>query len=190
MSVQIVTSRLVLRRFTQADLPALADLFADTAVQEYLAVGLLGPRGAREFAASFIRASDDEWREGGCGVLAMVPRGDEDGGNGARDHDPDQPRNTQLIGYCGLRHLPDRVSAVEIVYALAQDRWGQGLAAEAARAALAWGFDNLDVREILAFTRPPRAGSWKRREWSCGAKQIVTMPKCWRFMPLPVQAAE
>ncbi len=101
MAVEILTSRLLLRRFAQTDLPALAHLFADTAVQEYLAVGLMGPKGARAFAETFIRASDDEWREGGCGVMAMVPRG---GGDGAG--------NATLVGYCGLRHLPDRISAM------------------------------------------------------------------------------
>ncbi len=116
-AVGILTSRLLLRRFAQTALPALAHLFADTAVQEYLAVGLMGPKGARAFAETFIRASDDEWREGGCGVMAMVPRG---GGDGAG--------NATLVGYCGLRHLPDRISAMEVVYALRQDRWGKGLA--------------------------------------------------------------
>ncbi|MFP6773028.1 MAG: GNAT family N-acetyltransferase [Alphaproteobacteria bacterium] len=152
MAVKILTSRLLLRRFTQTDLPALPEMFADTAVQEYLAIGLMGPKGARAFAETFIRASDDEWREGGCGVMAMVPRG---GGDGA----PDDPPNAPLVGYCGLRHLPDRISAVEVVYALRQDRWGQGLATEAARAVLDWGFETLPVREILAFTRPPHAAS-------------------------------
>ena len=148
MAVGILTSRLLLRRFTQTALPALAHLFSDTAVQEYLAVGLMGPKGARAFAETFIRASDDEWREGGCGVMAMVPRG---GGDGAG--------NATLVGYCGLRHLPDRISAMEVVYALRQDRWGQGLATEAARAVLDWAFETLPVREIKAFTRPPHAAS-------------------------------
>ena len=117
-------------------------------MQEYLAVGLMGPKGARAFAETFIRASDDEWREGGCGVMAMVPRG---GGDGAG--------NATLVSYCGLRHLPDRISTMEVVYALRQDRWGQGLATEAARAVLDWAFETPPVREIKAFTRPPHAAS-------------------------------
>ena len=85
--------------------------------------------------------------------MAMVPRG---GGDGAA--------NTTLVGYCGLRHLPDRISAMEVVHALRQDRWGQGLATEAARAVLDWGFETLPVREIKAFTRPPHAASRRVRE--------------------------
>ena len=50
MAVGTLTSPLLLRRFAQTDLPALANLFADTAMQEYLAVGLMGSKGARAFA--------------------------------------------------------------------------------------------------------------------------------------------
>ncbi len=55
--------------------------------------------------------------------------------------------------------MPDRISAVELLYALGQDHWGRGLAAEAARAVMDWGFANLPVREILAFTRPEHGAS-------------------------------
>jgi len=145
MNLEIVTSRLLLRPFTAGDLPALAELFADVAVQRHLAVGHMAPDGARNFAATFMRASHDEWREGGCGVLSIMPRG----GEGA----------AAPIGYCGLRHLPDRISAVELVYALGQGHWGQGLATEAARAVVDWGFANLPVREVLALTRPGHMAS-------------------------------
>ena len=145
MDMEIVTARLSLRSFLDEDLPALADLFADGAVQQHLAVGPMGPSGAREFAATFIRNSHDEWREGGCGVLSVVPRS----GDG----------EVEAIGFCGLRQLPDRISAVELVYALGQGHWGQGFATEAARAVLEWGIDHLTVREILAFTRPDHIAS-------------------------------
>jgi RimJ/RimL family protein N-acetyltransferase len=84
MNLEIITSRLLLRPFTEGDLPALAELFADVAVQRYLAVGHMGPVGARDFAATFMRASHDEWREGGCGVLSIVPRGGRGGGRAHR----------------------------------------------------------------------------------------------------------
>ncbi len=148
MNLELVTSRLLLRPFAQGDLPAMADLFADEVVQRYLSVGHLGPTGARNFAATFMASSHDEWREGGCGVLAVVPRGESGGDGGAAP-----------IGYCGLRCLPDRVSAVELVYALSQSHWGRGLATEAARALVDWGFAHLPVREIIALSRPEHTAS-------------------------------
>ena len=41
---------------------------------------------------------------------------------------------------------------VEIGWRLAAEHWGRGYAPEAARAALAFGFDTLALREILSFT--------------------------------------
>ncbi len=43
---------------------------------------------------------------------------------------------------------------VEIGWRLAAEQWGQGYASEAARAALAHGFDTVGLHEIVAFTIP------------------------------------
>ena len=161
MPVKLATPRLRLRPFKAADpgdLTALTDLFADEAVQKYLAVGPMGPKGAKNFAKTFIRASADEWREGGLGVLAVVPLEAVPFEAVADDRASSIPAPA-VIGYCGLRHLPDRISAVELVYALAQRHWGQGLATEAAGAVINWGLANFDMVEILAFTRPEHVAS-------------------------------
>ena len=152
MTVEIVTSRLRLRPFAEDDLANLAELFADEAVQKYLAVGPLGPKGAQNFAAGFIQSSKDEGREGGTGAMAVTSA--------------EKSLEGGLIGYCGLRYLPDRISAVELVYALQQSHWGQGLATEAARAVIQWGFANLNAREIIAFTRPEHGASRRVMEKS------------------------
>lgn len=62
----------------------------------------------------------------------------------------------RLIGAVGLvvvepGHLPVG-PAVEMGWRLIPDAWGAGFATEGAAAALAWGFDHLDVEEIIAFT--------------------------------------
>jgi len=43
---------------------------------------------------------------------------------------------------------------VEIGWRLARPWWGQGLATEGARAALAYGFERLGLPEIVSFTVP------------------------------------
>ena len=49
---------------------------------------------------------------------------------------------------------PAPLSGVEIGWRLRRSAWGQGLASEAARASLAWGWQSLDCDEIIAFTVP------------------------------------
>mgnify|MGYP003794300379 FL=1 len=41
---------------------------------------------------------------------------------------------------------------MEIGWRLTPDAWGKGLAFEAAQACLKWGFDKLDLKEIVSFT--------------------------------------
>lgn len=55
----------------------------------------------------------------------------------------------RLIGFCGLQ--PWRGwEDIEIGWWLAKDCWGQGLATEAARAALAYGFETAKLDRIIA----------------------------------------
>jgi RimJ/RimL family protein N-acetyltransferase len=60
-----------------------------------------------------------------------------------------------FIGFTGLAvprwDLPF-TPCVEIGWRLAHDYWGQGYATEAAKAALAFGFDELTLEEIVSFT--------------------------------------
>jgi RimJ/RimL family protein N-acetyltransferase len=59
-----------------------------------------------------------------------------------------------FLGYCGIARiwpgLP--VDGVEIGWRLVRDAWGYGYVTEAARAAIAEGFDRFDFDEVLAFT--------------------------------------
>ena len=62
-----------------------------------------------------------------------------------------------FIGFVGL-HIPrddlPPSPCVEILWRLAPAYWGQGYATEAANAALQVGFEQLGLREIVAFTVP------------------------------------
>jgi RimJ/RimL family protein N-acetyltransferase len=48
---------------------------------------------------------------------------------------------------------------VEVGWRLAREHWGRGYATEAARAAVAFGFQNLALDEIVSFTVPANARS-------------------------------
>ncbi len=60
----------------------------------------------------------------------------------------------EFIGFAGLDEVDEEMpfDGVEIGWRLARAAWGHGYATEAARAVLAFGFDALDLPEILALT--------------------------------------
>jgi RimJ/RimL family protein N-acetyltransferase len=71
------------------------------------------------------------------------------------------PGYAPFIGYIGLVvpwfEVPFEsrsVPCVEIGWRLARSWWGRGLAAEGARAVLAFGFEHLSFSEIVSFTVP------------------------------------
>lgn len=131
------TSRLRLNPIAADDSGAIASLFADPAVRRYLAIGDLADDAARQFAAEFMRQCADELRETGYAPLAVRRRADD-----------------EFVGYCGLRALPDRISAAELVFALARAHWRRGYAREAVTAVLDWGRTIPGLSEVLAMARP------------------------------------
>ncbi|MGH7611926.1 MAG: GNAT family N-acetyltransferase [Candidatus Dormibacteria bacterium] len=130
---ELETQRLILRTWLPEDRVLFAALNADPAVMEQFPRTMtpeqsdtLADRIAREFAV-------DGW-----GLWAVEVKG------GAR-----------FIGFVGLHPVPLRVHfapAVEIGWRLAQEHWGFGYATEAAREAMAFGFDNILLPEIVSFT--------------------------------------
>ena len=60
-----------------------------------------------------------------------------------------------FIGFIGLHDVPDYLSiapAVEVGWRLARPYWGRGLATEGATEALRFGFELVDLEEIVSFT--------------------------------------
>lgn len=136
----IETERLVLRPFTEADREPLAQVHADSRVTDWLG----GPMDRAKTDALIDRVGDHIERHG-FGFWAAERRADR-----------------RLIGMIGLIVLSDDLPmapGVEIGWRLAADTHGQGLATEGAAAALAWGFANLDVPEIVAFTAETNVAS-------------------------------
>jgi ribosomal-protein-alanine N-acetyltransferase len=65
------------------------------------------------------------------------------------------PRSTPLIGFVGLHEAlfeAPFTPAVEVGWRLARAYWGHGYATEAARAATAFGFEQVGLEEIVSFT--------------------------------------
>lgn len=129
----IATDRLILRNWRASDLEPWAALNADAQVMEHFPALLSADEAAAMLAANQARITDNGW-----GLWAVERRGD-----GA------------FLGFTGLMPLRESnplAPGVEIGWRFARHAWGSGYASEAARAALAWGFERLGLPEIVAFT--------------------------------------
>ena len=72
-----------------------------------------------------------------------------------------------FLGVVGLMTIPWQARftpAVEIGWRITPSHQRQGYAEEAARLALAFGFATLNLPEIVAFTAPGNAPSWRLME--------------------------
>jgi RimJ/RimL family protein N-acetyltransferase len=129
----ITTDRLVLRPAVDADRDAIAALNAHPKVGEWLG----GVRDRVESDAFVDRVQAHDF-EHGFGFWVVERKAD-----------------SQVIGMTGVWRVPpemDMPDTVEIGWRFHPDAWGRGYATEAARAALAYGFDKLKLPEIIAFT--------------------------------------
>ncbi len=68
-------------------------------------------------------------------------------------------RQTQsIIGFCGLKYLAE-LDEVDVGYRLLPDYWGRGLATEACRASLEFGFGTLQLERIIGLVLPENIAS-------------------------------
>jgi ribosomal-protein-alanine N-acetyltransferase len=137
----LLTPRLRLRPFTLADHAAHASLYSDAEVMRYMPRGPLTPEAARQASHAVLTQFIEHWTRHAFGVWAVT----------------DKATGT-LLGQCGLRFLPE-LNEVEVLYLLARASWGQGLAPEAAQAALTYGFAQAHLERIIALTRPEHTAS-------------------------------
>ena len=137
---RLTTARLLLREWRDEDRPPFAELNADLRVAEFLGQPL--DRGASDALVDRIIA---HWASDGHGLWAVERL--EDG---------------QFLGFTGLA-APSFETAftpcVEVGWRFAATAWGHGYATEAARAALRFGFEDLDLDEIVSFTTAANARS-------------------------------
>ena len=70
-----------------------------------------------------------------------------------------------VVGRAILRHLAvEGVDEVEVGYGLLPEYWGRGLATEIAQACVRIGFQQLQLRSIVAITTPPNIASQRVME--------------------------
>jgi len=146
LATVIETERLRLRPMTMEDREALIAIYADPDVARFMSVF------GTENADDRIRSYRESWVERGYGLMALLDR-----------------TTGELLGRSGLYHWP-QFGETEVGWLLRRDSWGLGLATEAGRACLAWGFESFEFPYLTAMIDP-------RNERSIGvAKRLGMQP--------------
>jgi RimJ/RimL family protein N-acetyltransferase len=86
----------------------------------------------RDGIVSWLAEVEREWSERGHGRVAIA-----------------DPEDDRMLGRTGLKYLP-AYGETELGWTLGAGARGRGIATEAAAAALAWGFERLDVPCVTA----------------------------------------
>jgi RimJ/RimL family protein N-acetyltransferase len=137
---ELATERLRLRAWRDGDCAPFAALNADPLVMEHFPSVL-----ERAESDRMVARIHQHFERHGFGLWAVEATGVAD-----------------FVGFVGLS-IPAFAAhftpCVEIGWRLAREHWGRGYAPEAARAALAFGFDRAGLDQIVSFTVPANARS-------------------------------
>ena len=147
----IETARLRLRMLEQDDVESIHSIWSDPEVMKFIPIVLFR---SREEISEFIPLSLQRWEERGFGIFAVTEK-----------------ESGQMVGYCGLQYL-DGTPEVEIYYGFSKDSWNQGIATEAARAVIEFGFEHLKLESIAGITHPDNIASQNVLE-KLGLKKIA-----------------
>jgi RimJ/RimL family protein N-acetyltransferase len=167
MSITLETDRLVLRPFAAADAAAVQACAGRWEIASMTTrIAHPYPEGA---AAEWIAGHAALREASGEYVFCLSPKADEDAG--------------QAIGAASLRSL--EAGNLELGYWLATEHWGRGLATEAARAMVVFGFEKLGAEAINSghFLDNPASGrvlekaglrgNGMARQWSTARRGFV-----------------
>jgi RimJ/RimL family protein N-acetyltransferase len=129
----ITTPRLLLRVPEPADVDALFEIQGDPVAMRYTYVA-----PDRDATARYLEAYAARFAEDGFAPWTAVLRSEE-----------------RVVGWGGLNRDPNAPQwGTEVAYFFHPACWGRGLGTELVRASLRLGFEELELGEVLAFTRP------------------------------------
>lgn len=135
MRVYLETERLVLRRFTEADVDNVCELDSDPEVMRFLTGGIPTPRATIECEV-LPRFLSYYQRDDGYGFWAAIEKSSDD-----------------FLGWFGLHPREEgSPGEVELGYRLRRSAWGKGYATEGARALIGKGFAELGAQRVVATT--------------------------------------
>lgn len=138
------TERILIHPLSLDDAPALTEILSDPEVMKYSVRGVCDESATRKFITECLSC----YKSHGVGPWALIDKKSKD-----------------FIGFCGVG--PESVGEIEefnLGYRLAKRYWGLGLAAESARAALAYAFGEKGLKSVIVIIEPKHVASMRVAE--------------------------
>ena len=129
--ITLSTPRLRLREVKESDWPAVLDYQTKESYLQYYPWEERTPANVQRFLQRFIEWRQEQPRSKFQLAITL-------------------PETKDLIGLCGIRKKSAQSWEAELGYELDPAYWGQGLATEAARALLSFGFEALRLHRVWA----------------------------------------
>jgi [ribosomal protein S5]-alanine N-acetyltransferase len=134
MTIFAETPRTILREITLEDVDPFFEMDSDPEVHKYLGTR---PVENRDQIVETIHYVRQQYIDNGIGRWAVVEKS-----------------TSQFIGWTGLKlvdyMMNNQTNYYDLGYRLIRKYWGHGFATETARASLDYGFDKLNLNEIIA----------------------------------------
>ena len=152
MTVILETPRLILREYTEDDAEDFFRLNSNPDVMRYVPDEPI--QNVENARAILVSHPMTDYRERGFGRCACILKA-----------------TGENIGLCGLKYLKE-IDDVDLGFRFLPAQWGKGLATEAAKACVDYGFDQLGLDHILGFAEEENhasiRGTGKSRNAICG----------------------
>jgi RimJ/RimL family protein N-acetyltransferase len=145
--VEIETERLFLRPLSMEDAEDLLRLQGDPEMMKFFDDG--HTYGSEE-SRTWLQWHVDMWELEGYGFWAAIHRSE-----------------SRFLGWIGVTKVwspPELMPASEVGWFIGRDHWGQGLATEGARQALAFAFGSLQLERVIARYRSDNTASGRVME--------------------------
>ncbi|WP_085904565.1 GNAT family N-acetyltransferase [Kiloniella majae] len=145
VNCRIETERLILRPYAIGDAPALQRIASDPQVLQYLPDDPLSIEEVKNIIAWSIGCHKKNTKEKLYKLnLTMLDK-----------------KTNELIGWCGLGPADWDLEQIEIYYAVAPERWRQGLTSEATLALRDYAFDIIELKNLVGITMSDNIASNK-----------------------------
>ena len=133
IDVKLESERLLIRPFQLGDEVAMYELNSNLIVQKYTGDTIIN--SVEEAKELLINVVFKDYKNHGYGRLAVI-------------YKPDN----KLIGFTGIKYLPETGGESDLGYRFLPEYWGKGIATESSKMSLDFAFKNLNLKKLIGFT--------------------------------------